>query len=104
MEEEEEGGLSQTHSTGFQLNRVNLRLLLRQQTHADGVLTRHFPSVPWQAKAAASCSSCGSEEPSELCIIHQHAKGREMWVMLRWALHPRAVPPRACRDGEGMGE
>lgn len=29
-EEEEEGGLSQTHSTGFQLNRVNLRLLLTQ--------------------------------------------------------------------------
>lgn len=30
MEEEEEGGLSQTHSTGFQLNQVNLRLLLTQ--------------------------------------------------------------------------
>lgn len=27
MEEEEEGGLSQTHSTGFQLNQANLRLL-----------------------------------------------------------------------------
>lgn len=29
-EEEEEGGLSQTHTTGFQLNQANLWLLLTQ--------------------------------------------------------------------------
>lgn len=39
-----------------------------------------------------------------LCIIHHLSKGREMQVMLRWALSPRAAPPRACRDGEVVGE
>lgn len=94
MREEEEGGLSQTHSTGFQLNRVNLRLLLlTQQTRA--------PSSCWALPRVPTCRSLpcpkrGTEQ--------QHSGTHPMKPEPLWALHlPTCTVPSPGTHGRCRG-
>lgn len=94
MREEEEGGLSQTHSTGFQLNWVNLRLLLlTQQTRA--------PSSCWALPRVPTCRSLpcpkrGTEQ--------QHSGARPVKPEPLWALHlPTSTVPSPGTHGRCRG-